>query len=412
MKFSAMDFIKHYSNLPIGPNLHVVKNHYVNLRGKAQESNTMDWDESVFVPARHQFFNLRKSNIPLYFSPSKGMYQIQMSDYSEKKVPDVSVLSSSEVEKVLVDLQGHDASGIEDPVCTSNAYGGLVYSAWLLQKITYRFSKGLIEQIKSTELNLKMPLELLLNLPHWCFYIDGDGEMFSSIVNDGEKFDDLRVCGYFIYADEMLFSNEAGVVEKHRCLAAIPSMACKVNGKDEMVGMVMPICIPIIPGGKVEDLLRYRPLKKQCSEEQLHRGTFDSFYGSSDLGLFAELFNALLWLLSCQENDTRVVQKSYRPGLPVLRKKRDWYIEEAKKDYVLIVGEKIGESLDRFMQEVKQIQMSETVRGVRTHVRSGHWRHQWRGSRKEGSRYVVPIWINPTLVRGSDAVGFIEETTI
>lgn len=68
MKFSAMDFIKHYSNLPIGPNLHVVKNHYVNLRGKAQESNTMDWDESVFVPARHQFFNLRKSNIPLYYT--------------------------------------------------------------------------------------------------------------------------------------------------------------------------------------------------------------------------------------------------------------------------------------------------------------------------------------------------------
>ena len=66
----------------------------------------------------------------------------------------------------------------------------------------------------------------------------------------------------------------------------------------------------------------------------------------------------------------------------------------------------------RFMQEVKQIQMSETVRGVRTHVRSGHWRHQWRGSRKEGCHYVVPIWINPTLVRGSDAVGFTEETTI
>lgn len=412
MKYTAMDFIKHFSNLPIGPNLQTVKNHYVNLRGKAQENNSMDWDESVFVPARHQFFNLRKSDIPLYYSPSKGKYQIHLSDYSEKKVTDLPSLSSCEVEKVLVDLQGQSADGLDDPVCTSNAYGGLVYSTWLLQKITYRFSKGLIEQIKGTELNLKMPLELLLNLPHWCFYLDGEGELFSRIVDSGDNFDDLRVVGYFIYSDEMLFSNEEGVVEKYRCLTAVPSMACKVNGKDEVVGMVMPICIPIIPGGKVEDLLRYRPLKKQCSEEQLHRGTFDSFYGSSDLGLFAELFNALLWLLSCQENDTRVVQKSYRPGLPVLRKKRDWYIEEAKKDYVLVVGEKIGESLECFMQEVKQIQMSETVRGVRTHVRSGHWRHQWRGSRKESNRYVVPIWINPTLVRGSDAMGFIEEPVL
>ncbi|WP_347990092.1 hypothetical protein [Methylomonas sp. AM2-LC] len=106
------------------------------------------------------------------------------------------------------------------------------------------------------------------------------------------------------------------------------------------------------------------------------------------------LISMLLYLCSDEPDidDERVLGSSPSRPQPV-KTKKGWRLFPAEKPRVWTVGAKIGEQLRQANADIS----ADTKRGVKVHLRKGHWHGFWTGQKTEKQKFVYK-WLMPMIV--------------
>lgn len=269
--------------------------------------------------------------------------------------------------------------------------GGL--AAWRITKGIYRFDPHLYDALLHTDLDRKLPGELLYRLPEWCVYIETPGLVFNL---DGR----LRpLYGFFAHLDW-----EEGHDELRFLLdvAEDPRQAL-----DPAHGLV-PIPLILGAGGIVDSLERLAESARKRAAELSMSVPGDRLDAKSLAHQIAPLVSLLLYLCT----DEAEIGDRERPSNPKpIRTRKGLKLFPADKPTAWDVGVRIGAALKLALGTVPKPVPSECEgpcegpaseegrqmrRSPRPHIRRAHW-HTFRvGARKEELRlkWLPPIPVN------------------
>ena len=243
-------------------------------------------------------------------------------------------------------------------------------SAWRLTQGVYRFADELLDELWTTPVTGKLPVEHLQRLPEWCVYVEtkrdwfgkylhgffatmcDEGEPFLSLIFDIGKADDRTALGF-----AGTFLRLRGTFEE--------SIAATVSGTHEAV-----------------------PQRTAAEDEALQ----------DELATWLPpLLSLLLYLCATEPEfrDSRMFRdRPHRPERVRNRQGKPIYLPP-KRPTVWETGYRIGAAL-RDAQNAPGAGRNASPSG---HVRRAHWHSYWVGPRNEPSRRELKLrWLSPILV--------------
>lgn len=245
-------------------------------------------------------------------------------------------------------------------------------ATWRRGKFIYKFDKSLMFEIVSMAEDVKIPVEILYQIPAQCIYIEFTNNpkpncpagFFAHIehdVNTGEK--ELRI--------HMI--DKAGNCNTQHIIHLIPDGTIN-DGIDEAINLI-----------RKNSKNGLSKLAGEISAQYIDRIRQDAIQ-AVQLVLYICAENAEI-----EENEDQA--KIYRKAGTIL----DKYREIRKYD----VGVKIGMILRRNEKPRNYIPVTDGDKNsplwqIRSHLRRAHWHHYWAGSGE--NKKLILRWINSTIV--------------
>lgn len=213
--------------------------------------------------------------------------------------------------------------------------------------------------IEQADDDLEVPVEILLNLPYTCFYVET------------QQFEDVN--GFFVHLEHDIHTDE----KELRFLFLF---------KDGSA-YGYPLCLV---ANTVSDCIKAMSLKDYSkAPSNIRRNVFQVQNSSHFVQLVSQLLQIVLYI--CASNADIQPNSEQFLVMKNFDEIRDKYSEIHKWD----LGVNIGSQIRR---QSKILNPNKSHTSPRTHIRRGHWHHFWRGSRRDNSRELVLHWVAPTVV--------------
>lgn len=237
-------------------------------------------------------------------------------------------------------------------------------ATWRRNKLVYRFDIGIADELVASAEDIKIPVEILYQMPAPCI--------------------DEMVDGFLVFVED-----DSQAKEKELRIIYLQK-----NGQ-----ILLQSFIHLVPNGTIYDGLQ--KAKKVIRKNMEQEDAITSLKAERTIRQVDEFYQyaceaVQLILYICAENADMIEDeqqvKIFRPSNRIL----DKYREIRKYN----VGVKAGELLRQ--SEVKKHSRSgadneeTSIREIRTHIRRSHWHHYWVGSKKE--RQLVLRWLPATIV--------------
>jgi hypothetical protein len=372
-----------------------IRKRYVRMRGKLQEADDRPvWTKHVFIPV---------SNMLCYLKPFKEKR-------GNRQRVDLSLLSSKEVFSYIQSVEDNyrQRHHTDDTPLTvgwfPSYYGYAAYclALWELSRPVYRLHPRLTEEIMGMECPMNLPLETLLHLKDWCAYIEIPDIVGDQVAAGEGETVDWKAKGAFVHYDRLRVTLDD---VDHECTALHIANVLAWRDTSELSHSLVPIVIPLISGYTLGDVCRVTS-SRLAHVEGLSEpiGFAPIVFGPSNEQLTSPvcqyLINALLWMMA-RPSDQLTLSGIGCSKVSVSRKLKDWVVDVPLVNQEVLVGSDAGERLSATDSQLG-ISNVRGCRSLRTHSRAGHWRNVWYGPFNSPDRQCKPVWIAPTLVRGSD----------
>lgn len=256
--------------------------------------------------------------------------------------------------------------------------------AWRYTQGIYRLHPELLHALAATIPAGELPVETILRLPEWCVYVETPGLMHG----------DAPLAGFFAYLE-------------HDANSSRPELRFVLNLG---VGLVPGLAIHLGPWTVTEAMDRAVSVARDQAPESI------GIEAADPAGMAADMYPlvSLLLYLCSDEPELRDHAGATRPQYPrPVKTKKGWRMFPPDKPRIWHVGESIGTSLEKAVQERKARSPRDDGQNraaPAAHIRRAHWHGYWSGPVKprpeqteaqQPRRYSYK-WIPPILVSGSD----------
>lgn len=236
---------------------------------------------------------------------------------------------------------------------------------WRYTQGVYHFDDDFLTELTDSEVNGKLPADVLLRLPEWCLYI---------VLPSGG--------GYLVHLE---WDANTGRAEL-RFLLDSPTF----------YPGLFPLTMHLGPWTVTEAFDRF--IHEGLRISKLNQSSFFPDFGPHEIEQGAALLHRLLppvLYLCSDEPELTGEEAGSRPGTPRMTKtKRGPKLFAPQRPRVWRVGQTIGETL-------RQQERSSEFQGRRAHLRRAHWHGYWTGP-QDGERTFKYHWIPPVMVRSSE----------
>lgn len=258
------------------------------------------------------------------------------------------------------------------PLAAAQASFAAALATWRRGKYIYKFDESLMYEIASMADDIKIPVEILYQMPAQCIYIE--------FTNDPKP---NYPAGFFAHVEHDV--NTGG-----------KELRMHVIGKSG--NCIVQYIVHLIPGGTINDGIDEAiNLIRQNSKNGLSKllGEFSAQYLDHIRDDAIQLVQLVLYI--CAENaeieENEAQAKIYRKSGTII----DKYREIRKYD----VGVKTGVILRRNEKSRNYIPVTESDKSnpawqVRSHLRRAHWHHFWTGSGE--NKKLILRWVNSVIV--------------
>lgn len=255
------------------------------------------------------------------------------------------------------------------PPATLSALG-----AWRITKGIYRFDPALYEEIIDMPLEEKLPVDIFLQLPEWCIYVETPGR--------GEN----DMSGFFAFLEYD--------IPKERAELRLILVSKNLE--------TFPVALHL-GNWDIEESLS-RSIREEMKERERLERKFhlppeiptDSESIRESSKTLAPIMNLILYICSVNADMPE------RPAHPAKRRPtKKGRIPAAEKVHTWDVGIRVGASLGARKYSTEETEgntdSSVSRNSPRPHVRRAHWHHYWMGPRsKPEKRKLVLKWLPPT----------------
>lgn len=244
---------------------------------------------------------------------------------------------------------------------------------WRYSQGVYRFDADFMAALADTLVVGDIPCEALFRLPEWSLYIETPGQQWLG--------DELH--GYWAHLE---YDVNAGRNELRLLLDTEQTL--------------IPFPIHLGPWTVTESVDRaIAESKRQLLANKIDLPLADS---PDNIQLLADSINPLISLLLYICSDAPEIDNEREPGTAPKRPKptktrRGWRLFPAEKPRVWTLGRQIGQQLRTAAGDLTQ----QTGRGVKPHLRRGHWHGYWTGPR-DGERRFIYKWLMPIAIGAQD----------
>ena len=255
------------------------------------------------------------------------------------------------------------------------------YMNWQLTKRIYSFNDLILAELLTTNMNLEIPANVILQLPDYSIYVNCPIES------------DTMACGgfYATLTNNITFSGE--VIP---CVEFIWTIV-QTNKNPECHSMVIELDENRTLSAALESIFeKAKDYKQRNNTDDSNLHCIKTEISTFNFKLLSVFINCLLYL--CQP------EVDYKGGQPKCyvrnRVKLGMKIEPAKKITNVIVGEAAGKQL----REARVVAEREFKEGKRKspHLRRGHFHHYWiLDADNEGQAKLIVKWLNPIMVNGT-----------
>lgn len=258
------------------------------------------------------------------------------------------------------------------PLAAAQASFAAALATWRRGKYIYKFDESLMYEIASMTEDIKIPTEILYQMPAQCIYIE-----FTSDPKPNYP------AGFFAHIEHDVNTGEK-------------ELRIHVIGKTG--NCVSQHIIHLIPGGSINDGIDETiNLIRKNSKNGLTKslGEFSAQYLDHVRSDTIQLVQLVLYICAenaeIEENETQA--KIYRKSNTII----DKYREIRKYD----VGVKTGIILRRNEKSRNYIPATDRDKSnpawqVRSHLRRAHWHHFWTGSGE--NKKLILRWVNSVIV--------------
>lgn len=238
--------------------------------------------------------------------------------------------------------------------------------AWRPLKGVYRFDPALLESLWGVTLDREIPVDVLLNLPEWCCYIDLEG--FGPA-------DDMELLGFFVYLEA---DANTGKREIRLSFARPGDTGPGIN--------TLPFHLDT--GGTIGAMLQGTVdfARLQAPEAKaLQDATIEH---AEAVELYSRYFSLVLYLCSAERD---IIQTS---------KPRKVAKNPKKRKRQLPVEYRVGSAIGGAIRRARGSQRTGTGEGTKKapHIRKAHYHTFWTGKKGEDKKpivkFIAPIPIN------------------
>lgn len=242
-------------------------------------------------------------------------------------------------------------------------------ATWRYTQGIYQFDPTLLDTLINMKPNLdeKIPSDVLLRLPEWCFYI-----MTPNLTWGIQE--SYNVYGFWV--------NLVYCLERKKTFLLLLI---------DLENISLNLHYGLDSDFTVSDVLAKCPINFVLSDK-IKLGEY-----------IYSLFSLLLYLCSNEpEIDNLKKSNQNLKNIWQKSKKNNFKLFPPNKPKIWQIGETIGEQLRQTNIKVRTLSESDsTGRHVKVHVRRPHWHGYWKGSRTEQEkREFIYHWIPPMLVGG------------
>jgi len=267
----------------------------------------------------------------------------------------------------------NDGDDILNPAQIADISRLAALAAWRVTQGIYRFDSDLYQEIKSTPVKGKLPIEILFRMPEWCVYI--------------ETPDMKSIAGFYAHLE--------WDVNNHR-------IELRFLIDDEKIGLY-PVPLHLSPGCTLEKSIVDMHAYTMSQADKVIKNILDMDNLPQHIANLIEPCLSLLVYLCSVNSDLRASDgRNILPQKPSPKKtKKGVRLFPPQKPTIWETGFRMGAALRTIRNQAKASASRNTeVRKERRspipHIRRAHWHSYWRGPRKEPEkRKLIVKWMPP-----------------
>lgn len=241
--------------------------------------------------------------------------------------------------------------------------------SWRVTQGVYQFDTDLSEALNTTTLIGEMPTDVLLRLPEYCLYIQGN-----NLTWLGDE-----ITGFWVHL-------EWDANTERRELRLL------LDTEQMLIPQILHLG-PWTVTGAVD-----RACAEAAKQAQLNNlpGIDNAELVQRVAADLQPLLARILYICSDEPDIIDRKQPDYMPQRPKpKRTKKGWRIFPPNKIRVWTVGDALGEQLRSYANSEEAQQRS----GPKPHIRRAHWHGYWTGPRDGGQKFIYK-WLPPVVVAG------------
>lgn len=259
--------------------------------------------------------------------------------------------------------------------------------AWRKYKEIYSFDNDLAILLMEQANDLRIPMEVLQNMPYPCFYVSHSKSAGFLVWIEDDIDTHIKELRFLHYKDNKPNGNYILHIHEGWTISdGITDMieTSKANCKDK----------EIIENMKLNNI--------DVDEAQKQIGHADDCFGEF-YDVISRLIQLVLYICSTNadivenENQKEITQ---RPQNDKIKKPKDKFREIQKWD----IGFRIGDTIRKINSVESSGQSSHIGKGStkRPHTRRGHYHHYWIGSNENNTKKIILRWVAPMFINGDE----------